>query len=147
MRVTIMIVGKKNAGLQWLEDGYATYEKRSRSNGVEVVTEWCKGNDELVGRCEKDKGKVVLCDLGGRSLSSEKFSEKVYSWLEEGGSRVTFVIGGAEGLPKELLDDRRRFGERVKLSDMTFTHTWARTVLGEQIYRASEIRKGTGYHK
>eukprot|EP00968_Pinguiococcus_pyrenoidosus_P000074 scaffold8_cov249-Pinguiococcus_pyrenoidosus.AAC.17 len=32
-----------------------------------------------------------------QSLSSEQFSEQMYKWLEEGGSRVCFVIGGAEG--------------------------------------------------
>jgi 23S rRNA (pseudouridine1915-N3)-methyltransferase len=35
----------------------------------------------------------------------------------------------------------------LKLSDMTFTHQFARTVLAEQVYRGTEIRKGTGYHK
>jgi 23S rRNA (pseudouridine1915-N3)-methyltransferase len=35
----------------------------------------------------------------------------------------------------------------ISLSKMTFTHPWARSILVEQIYRASEIHKGTGYHK
>eukprot|EP00551_Chaetoceros_affinis_P010422 CAMPEP_0203662086 /NCGR_PEP_ID=MMETSP0090-20130426/177_1 /ASSEMBLY_ACC=CAM_ASM_001088 /TAXON_ID=426623 /ORGANISM="Chaetoceros affinis, Strain CCMP159" /LENGTH=177 /DNA_ID=CAMNT_0050524831 /DNA_START=1434 /DNA_END=1967 /DNA_ORIENTATION=+ len=35
----------------------------------------------------------------------------------------------------------------MSLSKMTFTHPWARTILVEQIYRASEIHKGSGYHK
>ena len=76
-------------------------------------------------------------------FTSEAFSESVYNWLEEGGSRVTFVIGGAEGLPEDL----KRGRAKISLGMMTFTHQFARVMLIEQIYRASEIRKGSGYHK
>ena len=84
-------------------------------------------------------------------------------------SRLTFVIGGADGLPPELKQLNYKYSynnevntsgntsksdslnasnvEFVSLSKMTFTHQWARTILVEQIYRASEIHKGSGYHK
>ena len=60
-----------------------------------------------------------------------------------------FVIGGAEGLPSELKETRsgRPRPTLISLSAMTFTHQFARMLLIEQIYRASEIRKGSGYHK
>ena len=77
--------------------------------------------------------------------TSERFSEEMYKWLEEGGSRLTFVIGGAEGLPDEI---KSNYGNRMlSLSTLTFTHQFARILLMEQIYRASEIKKGSGYHK
>jgi 23S rRNA (pseudouridine1915-N3)-methyltransferase len=69
----------------------------------------------------------------------------MYSWLEEGGSRLTFVIGGAEGLPQEIKQQQQR--DMLSLGMMTFTHQFARLLLMEQIYRASEIKKGSGYHK
>ena len=63
--------------------------------------------------------------------------------MERGGSRLSFIIGGAEGLPAEVRAD----ATLVSLSRLTFTHQMARLVLAEQIYRATEIRKGSGYHK
>ena len=56
----------------------------------------------------------------------------------------SFFIGGADGLPAELKADRSRL---LSLSKLTFTHQMARLLLVEQIYRATEIRKGSGYHK
>jgi 23S rRNA (pseudouridine1915-N3)-methyltransferase len=100
--------------------------------------------------------------------TSPEFSTKVYNWLEEFGSRLVFVIGGADGLPAELKQYQyvnnsysnnnsgnaggssgvlNRSPTFISLSKMTFTHPWARTILVEQIYRASEIHKGSGYHK
>jgi len=79
-----------------------------------------------------------------QSLSSEQFSEQMYKWLEEGGSRVCFVIGGAEGLPAAL----QGLGlPSLSLGPLTLTHQFARVLLAEQIYRASQIRLGTKYHK
>jgi 23S rRNA (pseudouridine1915-N3)-methyltransferase len=61
-----------------------------------------------------------------------------------GGARLSFVVGGAEGLPPEL---KGAPYELLSLSKLTFTHQFARVVLAEQIYRGAEIRKGSAYHK
>ena len=80
-------------------------------------------------------------------MTSEAFAGFLFSKLEEGGSRVTFVVGGAEGLPPGLKRSPPHGGAHLSLSSMTFTHLWARALLAEQIYRASEIRRGSQYHK
>ena len=57
---------------------------------------------------------------------------------------MSFFIGGAEGLPPELKADRKRL---LSLGSLTLTHQMARLILVEQVYRATEIRRGSGYHK
>ena len=60
------------------------------------------------------------------------------------GARLSFVIGGAEGLSKEVSEKALA---KISLSKLTFTHQLTRLILIEQIYRAYEIDKGSQYHK
>ena len=146
--VKIRMVGRKNGGEKWLETAYDTYETRLQSSNVNVETQYHKNADELITCIAIDESKnhkVVLLDPRGKLCTSETFSNNMYSWLEEGGSRLTFVIGGAEGLPQEIKQQQQR--DMLSLGMMTFTHQFARLLLMEQIYRASEIKKGSGYHK
>ena len=152
LKINIRIVGRKSGGEKWLEEACSMYQTRLRPSNIEVDTTWHKDNDGLIKGVEGDRDKghgVVLLDPLGKVRTSEQFSDDMYRWLDEGGSRLVFVIGGAEGLPSELREatpggPRPRL---LSLSAMTFTHQFARMLLFEQIYRASEIRKGSGYHK
>ena len=151
MQVHIRIVGRKNSE-QWLEDAYEMYETRLRPSSVQVATTWHKDNPALIKGVSADESKghkIVLLDPLGASKTSEVFSENMYDWLMEGGSRLSFVIGGAEGLPPELkyAQGGKKKSTTMSLSALTFTHQFARVLLIEQIYRATEIRKGSGYHK
>lgn len=154
--IKIRIVGRKNGSEQWLEEAYDMYETRLKPSNINIKTIWHKNNNELIKGTRSDSSKghsVVLLDPQGKSMTSEIFSERMYQWLDEGGSRISFVVGGAEGLPTELkygsdLGNKGKFQPNMlSLSEFTFTHQFARTLLAEQIYRASEIRKGSGYHK
>lgn len=154
LNIKIRIVGRKNGSEKWLDDAYSMYETRLRPSNINVETVWHKNDNDLVKGVQTDRDKghsVVLLDPKGKTRTSEEFSGDMYEWLDQGGSRSTFVIGGAEGLPPQLKQTDK--GQRpsnsmmLSLSALTFTHQFARTLLMEQIYRASEIRKGSGYHK
>jgi 23S rRNA (pseudouridine1915-N3)-methyltransferase len=149
MAVKIRIVGRKSGSEKWLDDAYCMYEMRLRSTNLDVETIWHKNDSDLTKAITADQEKghtIVLMDPTGTMSTSEKFSRDLFSWMELGGSRVVFVIGGANGLPSELKGQFSK-SNLLSLSAMTFTHQFSRTILMEQIYRASEIRRGSGYHK
>lgn len=151
MKVNIRIVGRKSGSEPWLDDACEMYLTRLRPSNVEVETSWHKDNKALTKNVDGDSAKghtVVLLDPLGMTKTSEKFSDDLFEWLDRGGSRVSFVIGGAEGLPIELkYPPSGKKPTMISLSSMTFTHQFARLLLIEQIYRGTEIRKGSGYHK
>ena len=57
---------------------------------------------------------------------------------------ATFVIGGALGLSKAVLDKADLV---LSLSQMTFNNQMARLFLIEQLYRAHAINRNIPYHK
>mmetsp|Transcript_16735 Transcript_16735/g.21834 ORF Transcript_16735/g.21834 Transcript_16735/m.21834 type:complete len:231 (-) Transcript_16735:131-823(-) len=144
IKATIRIVGRKTSE-KWIEEGCKMYETRLRPNNVDVVTEWCKNNDALIKNVQNDAERstpIIMLDPFAKESSSEVFTDRFYKWVEKGGSRVVFVIGGAEGLPEELRSGKAIGNQKpilYSLSQLTFTHQFARLVLVEQIYRASEI--------
>ncbi|MES2273798.1 MAG: 23S rRNA (pseudouridine(1915)-N(3))-methyltransferase RlmH [Chlamydiota bacterium] len=140
LKVKVLTVGRLKEA--WLEAALSEYEKRLEQV---LKIEWAiaKTEAQLNGWASKEPSLVAL-DLKGKLLSSEGFSQKFIHLMTENGARLVFVIGGAEGIGKELLE-KCQF--RWSLSPLTFTHQMTRLILVEQIYRAIEIEKGTGYHK
>ena len=90
------------------------------------------------------KTLIVAMDPAGRALSSEELSDRLTDWEDSGRRHLTFLVGGALGLAPEVL---ARADFKLSLSRLTFTHEMARLLLMEQLYRAFNIRLGTGYHK
>jgi 23S rRNA (pseudouridine1915-N3)-methyltransferase len=142
LTTTIFIVGKKNGGEKWIQLGIDDYERRLKPV-MNVKTEFLKSDADLIVKSENARGMVIAMSEEGKEYTSREFSKKVYDSLMEGGSQLSFLIGGAEGLPKEI---RSKF-PLISLSRMTLTHQQARLFLMEQLYRASEINKGSRYHK
>ena len=139
-RIKIFTVSKTKE--KWLQEALSEYEKRLKSI---MPIEWilAKNNDQLETLLDKEPSYVALSPLG-KMRTSEEFSTYLFSLLESQGSRLNLVIGGAEGLPDNLINKAK---EQISLSPMTFTHQIARLILIEQIYRATEIQKGSQYHK
>ncbi|MBB65311.1 MAG: 50S rRNA methyltransferase [Waddliaceae bacterium] len=139
LKIKIILVGRTKEA--WLENAVQDYVKRlSSSTSIEWLV--LKTNEQLIKQIDKERSILCLDPLGEK-VNSERFCTLLFQQLETGGSRVTFVIGGAEGLPDQI----RKKHTLISLSPLTFTHQIARLILIEQIYRAFEIRKGTGYHK
>ena len=86
---------------------------------------------------------IAMC-IEGKQLSSEGFARLLTQEIPMRSSAVTFVIGSSFGLAESI---KREAFRRMSMSEMTFPHALASVMLMEQIYRAYQIDKNTGYHK
>ena len=137
MKVTVLAVGRVKAPF---EDAQAHYLKMLGSKQRVEVVEVKDGEGML--RRVGERVRVVCLDGRGRMMDSIEWS----GWLE--GRRleardVVIAIGGAEGLPDEMLD---RADEVISLGPQTIAHQLARIVLLEQLFRATRILAGEPYH-
>ncbi len=87
--------------------------------------------------------RIVALDERGTSLATTGLAERLKTW-QLGGDDVALVIGGPDGLAPEF---KRLAHERIRLSDMTLPHAFARVLLIEQLYRAWSINAGHPYHR
>ena len=139
IKIKFLSVGKTKE--VWLEEGIEEYIKRlSASVSFEFV--WFKDESLLESAIRKEK-QTILLDPHGKAMDSLDFTDFLFQEIEKGGSRLVFAIGGPAGFSEEI----KKTAALISLSKMTFTHQMTRLILMEQIFRAFEIRKGTGYHK
>ena len=88
------------------------------------------------------RSEAVMLTIDGQARSSEELAAYVGARIDR-AQDLTFVIGGADGIPQEIVATCR---ERLSLSRMTLPHRLARLLLVEQLYRAMTIRRGEPYH-
>lgn len=87
--------------------------------------------------------KIILSP-NGKNISTEEFWKCIESQKNQ-GQKIIFVIWGANGLNYSIL--KNIFDMEFSLGKMILPHSLVLTVILEQIYRCSEIEKGSGYHK
>lgn len=92
----------------------------------------------------KPQAYVITMEIKGKQLSSEEFSEKLETLINDGVSEVVFVIGSSCGISPKV---SARANYKMSMSKMTFLHQFARLLLVEQIYRAFKIMRNETYHK
>ena len=85
---------------------------------------------------------VVALSDGGAGFSSKEFSGFIEKVFSGGKKRIVFVIGGAYGLDRALVEEA---DFRLSLSRMTLPHELCALVFVEQLYRAFTIIKGEPY--
>jgi 23S rRNA (pseudouridine1915-N3)-methyltransferase len=86
---------------------------------------------------------VVALDGGGQAPDSPGLASLLAKWTET-GKKLSFVIGGAEGLDSSVI---ARADAKLSLGPLTWPHLLVRPMLVEQIYRAQMINMGHPYHR
>ena len=99
--------------------------------------------DLLLQKLDKNS-YVIALDLHGKQYDSVKFSEKLDNLMTNSITNISFIIGGSLGWSKKMNEIEK---DKLKLSEMTFTHQMTRIILLEQIYRSFKILKNETYHK
>ena len=158
MKITIVTAGKLKE--RYLSQGIGEILKRltpfAQMKIVEIHEEKMKENPseaekqktlslegERLLRQVPDGSYLIVLDVYGKELSSEELAARMDQLGLQGRSSITFLIGGAFGLSKEV---RAAADELLSFSRMTFTHQMVRLLLVEQIYRAFKINRGEKYH-
>lgn len=155
MKVAVVVVGRAGA---LVAEGIRQYELRAarywRLEVIEVKEEKArKGlSDEQVRAAESERllervpagCAAIALTRAGRSLSSEELAAYLQDIAVQGKGGVAFLIGGALGLSKQIIEEADR---TLSISPMTLTHELVRLVLTEQLYRAGTIARGEPYHK
>jgi 23S rRNA (pseudouridine1915-N3)-methyltransferase len=87
--------------------------------------------------------RIVVLDERGTALTTMALADKLKAWQLESDD-VALVIGGPDGLEPAF---RQAAHERIRLSDLTLPHAFARVLLIEQLYRAWSINANHPYHR
>lgn len=146
----LIVVGKLNdKNIEELERDYlkrltspklTIHEVKTHSENLEKEAKEVSSKlDELE---KNEKLLVVLLTEKGKQFESKDFSIWLNSQAER--QRVVFVIGGASGHGKQIIE---RAQVKLSLSELTFPHKIARLLLIEQIYRAQTIAANHPYNK
>lgn len=153
MKILFWSVGKAHEPL--LKEGIDAYTKRitnyfpvewtlippPKNTGTESDQKKAEGVAML--QLLKQGDYLIALDERGASLTSEGLSRLVQQRATESVKRLVFLIGGAYGLDKTVLD---RAPFTWSLSMLTFPHQLVRLILAEQVYRACTILRNEKYH-
>lgn len=151
MHVVLLCVGKLKS--PWVREACDEFAVRvGRTMKLEVVElpaskekdQQRQREDEsnrILDATHKIHGRRYVLDERGTAMNSPAFAKLLGAHADR-GETVVFLLGGAYG----FTDAVRSSGKSIRLSDMTLPHELCRVVFLEQLYRATEIGRGSGYH-
>jgi 23S rRNA (pseudouridine1915-N3)-methyltransferase len=138
VKLTVLAVGKlKGSELRALADDYLGRVKRYVSCEEREV----KTDGDLSAAIPRESFVVAL-EVRGEALTSPGLAARLEEWSRRKKGPITFLIGGAEGIPPSV---SAAADARLSLSSLTLPHRLARVVLFEQLYRAHTILRGEPY--
>jgi 23S rRNA (pseudouridine1915-N3)-methyltransferase len=140
VKLAVLAVGKLKEA--WVQEGCAEYAKRMRGKLPLDLVE-LKDDGEL-SRKIPPRYKLWALDERGKQLSSEELAQTIKRAMDGGEQGIAMVIGGADGLPRDLVG---RADFVWSLGRLTLPHRLARLIVLEQLYRALSILRGEPYHR
>jgi len=151
MRISVIAVGRLKSGPEAALAGQflarlawpVTIREVEEKKKLPLAALRKKEGELLLAACPKS-ATIIALDEQGESLTSRDFAERLGRWRDDGKGELAFVIGGAAGLDKAILE---RASLILSLGPMTWPHQLARGLLLEQLYRGQQILAGHPYHR
>ncbi|KTC79761.1 23S rRNA (pseudouridine(1915)-N(3))-methyltransferase RlmH [Legionella cherrii] len=155
LKITLITLGNKMP--DWVTEGSNEYAKRF-NDGIQLkiieiplirrskssdLTRIMEKESALMKEALPNNARIIALEIEGKTFSSEELALKI-SQLNQTTSHLCFLIGGPEGLTKDIL---KLCDERWSLSKLTLPHPLVRIVLLETLYRAWSIINNHPYHK
>ena len=148
MKLRVLWVGKtKNPQIAKLCAEYASRIEHFLPLNIVEVKEpkgGMRAEAEKIESALGDSDRVVVLDPKGKVWTSEQLAKFIQQHMTSDSRRLTFVIGGYEGLADSV---RSRADVQWSLSPLTFTHDLTRVLLLEQLYRALSIIHNLPYSR
>lgn len=155
MNVFFWAIGKSNepyvkAGIEDFTRRISKYYKVEwtilplpKNAGMMSEIELKKKEGEIILAGLRKEDYLVALDENGKQLSSIGLADFIQKRANESCKNLVFVIGGAYGLDREVLN---RANFKWSLSLLVFPHQLVRLILAEQVYRACTILRNEKYH-
>ena len=124
LKVELKAVKTEPRGSKTLETLYAAERKRIEA----AIPKGCR---------------IVALDERGTALTTKALAARLGEWQLQSDD-VALVIGGPDGLDPAF---KQAAHERIRLSDLTLPHAFARVLLIEQLYRAWSVNAHHPYHR
>ena len=141
---------------EWISEGIEHYKKQLPKNYNFSITmiesqsrksqspEQTKNLEErLILNAASDSNILIAFDELGKQQTSKELSKSIEKWQLNADS-VALIIGGADGLSRELI---KKCNLIWGLSNLTLTHSMARLLIVEQIYRSYSLFNNHPYHR
>lgn len=119
------------------------YGERVRNRGISIKASDARGAENYELELTNLPGNLVLLDERGESITSEELANWLHS-TQLDNKTTNLAVGAHGGFTQKIRDSADRI---FSLSHLTLTHEMAGALLMEQLYRASEINKGSQYHR
>jgi 23S rRNA (pseudouridine1915-N3)-methyltransferase len=87
---------------------------------------------------------TVILDERGQALSSIDLAKKLETWRDGGKREVRFMIGAADGHEEA---ERASADLLLSFGPATWPHLLVRSMLAEQLFRATSILANHPYHR
>ena len=154
MRINLITIGKKMPN--WINLGIEHYQKQlpsyynfkitsldSQSRKSSSAKNSKNLESKLLLEAASESTLLIAFDELGKQQTSKQISKSIENWQLEGES-VALIIGGADGLSSEI---KQKCHQLWGLSNLTMTHSMARLIVVEQIYRGYSLLNNHPYHR